>query len=264
MSRRDPSMRLGEVLRDARNREGLEITDVERTTKIRIKYLRALEAEEWDQLPSPAYAKGFLRTYAQLLGLDGDALVDEFRRQVEVGPDDQPFGPQASTRRRATPNPATQGPPPMFPPIVPIAVGLVVLAAVVFAIIGLLGDSGEESGGEPTKQEQRAERREAREARAAEDGVVLAIERDTAVCLLDETPEPLVDGSVQPEGEELGPFDAERLTLRFPEGFAAGDAELTVRGEPADLEPESGDGPAQYRIEGRSVERIDPPPASCP
>ncbi len=57
-------------------------------TKIRTRYLRALEAEEWEVLPGHAYVKGFLRTYANLLGLDGDALVDEYRRTVE--------GPQAS------------------------------------------------------------------------------------------------------------------------------------------------------------------------
>lgn len=256
-------MRLGEVLREGRRRAGLEIVDVEQTTKIRIKYLRALESEEWDQLPSPAYAKGFLRTYAQLLGLDADALVDEFRRQVEVGPDDQPFGPQGGARRegRSASKPSS-GPPPMFPPIVPILVGLVVLAAIVFAAIGLLGDSGDEGASEPqTKQERRAERREAQRDADAAQGVALASSADVEVCLLDETPDPLVDGPVT-AGDEAGPFDAQRLTLRFPEGFSPDDLELTIDGEPAVLEP--ADGPAAFRIEGTSVEPLDAPPASCP
>src|SRR5436309_7637359 len=75
---------IGEVLKRTRSRRKVDIRTVEQQTKIRIKYLRALENEEWDVLPGPAYAKGFLRTYAQFLGLDGDALVDEYRRTVEA------------------------------------------------------------------------------------------------------------------------------------------------------------------------------------
>src|ERR687885_924709 len=76
-------LHIGEVLEGARERGGLDIEEVAQRTKIRAKYLRALETEDWDTLPSPAYAKGFLRTYARLLGLDADALVDAYRRRVE-------------------------------------------------------------------------------------------------------------------------------------------------------------------------------------
>ena len=78
---------IGEVLKRTRTRRKVDIHTVEQQTKIRTKYLRALENEEWDVLPGPAYAKGFLRTYAQFLGLDGDALVDEYRRTVEAALD---------------------------------------------------------------------------------------------------------------------------------------------------------------------------------
>ena len=78
---------IGEVLKRTRTRRKVDIRTVEERTKIRIKYLRALENEEWEVLPGPAYAKGFLRTYAQFLGLDGDALVDEYRRTVEAAQD---------------------------------------------------------------------------------------------------------------------------------------------------------------------------------
>src|ERR687891_2295504 len=97
----ETEMRIGEVLKSARTRQGLDIRTVEEQTKIRIKYLRALEAEEWEVLPNPAYATGFLRTYAQLLGLDGEALVDAYRRQVERGRTDPTFlGDQVLERRR--------------------------------------------------------------------------------------------------------------------------------------------------------------------
>lgn len=77
------TLEIGKVLKEARQRAGLEIGAVEERTKIRTRYLRALEGEEWDVLPGHAYAKGFLRTYSQLLGLDSDAIVDEYRRRVE-------------------------------------------------------------------------------------------------------------------------------------------------------------------------------------
>jgi hypothetical protein len=72
---------IGATLREARERAHLDIMDLEARTKIRAKYLRALEDEEWGLLPGYTFAKGFLRTYADMLGLDGRVLVDEFKRQ---------------------------------------------------------------------------------------------------------------------------------------------------------------------------------------
>jgi cytoskeletal protein RodZ len=74
---------IGSTLKQTRQRLGLEIREVEDRTKIRIKYLRALENEEWDVLPAPAYVRGYLRAYADLLELDGEVLADEYRRQFE-------------------------------------------------------------------------------------------------------------------------------------------------------------------------------------
>lgn len=81
---RPGEMKIGERLEAARIGASLDLATVEDRTKIRRKYLRALEDERWDDLPSSAYAKGFLRSYAVLLGLDAEAIVDEYRRQVEV------------------------------------------------------------------------------------------------------------------------------------------------------------------------------------
>jgi transcriptional regulator with XRE-family HTH domain len=74
---------IGPMLREARMHAGLDISEIEDRTKIRAKYLRALENEEWALLPGTAYTKGFLRSYADLLGLDGRLLVDEYKRQWE-------------------------------------------------------------------------------------------------------------------------------------------------------------------------------------
>jgi cytoskeleton protein RodZ len=70
---------IGETLRDARMRARIDVSEIEAKTKIRAKYLRALENEEWGLLPGPTFVKSFLRTYAQALGLDGKALVEEYR-----------------------------------------------------------------------------------------------------------------------------------------------------------------------------------------
>jgi cytoskeleton protein RodZ len=69
---------IGNSLREARLRQGLEIPRIEADTKIRGKYLRALEEEHFDVLPGDTYVKGFLKTYADYLGLDGQLYLDEF------------------------------------------------------------------------------------------------------------------------------------------------------------------------------------------
>lgn len=74
---------IADQLKAARESAGLDIATVEADTKIRGKYLRALENGEWDQLPEPTSAKAFLRTYSDYLGLDGRALVESFKVRYE-------------------------------------------------------------------------------------------------------------------------------------------------------------------------------------
>ena len=74
---------IGQSLREARMRARIDVSEIEAKTKIRAKYLRALENEEWGLLPGPTFVKSFLRTYAQALGLDGKALVEEYRAAYE-------------------------------------------------------------------------------------------------------------------------------------------------------------------------------------
>ena len=64
-------------------RQGLDISELEASTKIRAKYLRALENDEFSMLPGSTYVKSFLRTYAEHLGLDAQLLVEEYRAQHE-------------------------------------------------------------------------------------------------------------------------------------------------------------------------------------
>jgi hypothetical protein len=82
---------IGSSLREARSRRGLELAQVERDTRIRARYLSALEEERFDVLPAPAYARGFLRTYAEYLGLDGQRFLDEYN--VHFAPAEDPVAP---------------------------------------------------------------------------------------------------------------------------------------------------------------------------
>lgn len=89
---------IGSSLREARTRQGLDFNEMEFRTKVRAKYLRALEAEQFDQLPGHTYIKGFLRTYADSLGMDGQLYVDEYNSRFVAGDDEQPL----QTRRVPT------------------------------------------------------------------------------------------------------------------------------------------------------------------
>ena len=64
-------------------RARIDVSEIEAQTKIRAKYLRALENEEWDLLPGPTFVKSFLRTYGNALGLDGRSLVEEYKLHYE-------------------------------------------------------------------------------------------------------------------------------------------------------------------------------------
>src|SRR3954449_1212082 len=128
---------IGETLREARMRQRLDITDVEAQTKIRAKYLRALENEDFGMLPGPTFVKSFLRTYAEFLGLDPHLLVEEYR--VRHDPRDEseltPFArpPRGRERRR----------PPRRPTWLPVA-GAVIAILAVLLILGLTGNSSDE------------------------------------------------------------------------------------------------------------------------
>jgi len=125
---------IGSTLREARTRARIDISEVEARTKIRAKYLRAIENEEWDLLPGPVYAKSFLRTYADFLGVDSRALLDEYKRRYER-PSDHDARPIASLHRER--ERAFRGP--LVPPWV--LIGLVLVAVVVaLFIVGRLGN----------------------------------------------------------------------------------------------------------------------------
>jgi cytoskeleton protein RodZ len=128
---------IGTTLREARIRARIDISEVEARTKIRAKYLRAIENEEWDLLPGPVYVKSFLRTYGEFLGLDSRQLVDEFKRRYER-PTDQELRPISARRLERERRPRRR------PRLGPLGAVVLVLAAVVAALF-LIGSLGPKS-----------------------------------------------------------------------------------------------------------------------
>src|SRR5688500_9883876 len=129
---------IGASLREARMRARIDISEVEASTKIRAKYLRALENEEWDLLPGPTYVKSFLRTYAESLDLDAKLLVDEYKlrherlSEVEM----QPISAAAPGRERRR-----QG------PLIPRWVTIAAIFAALIVTLSLLG--GDDPSNDP-------------------------------------------------------------------------------------------------------------------
>jgi cytoskeleton protein RodZ len=100
---------IGNTLREARLRRGLDILDCEAETKIRAKYLRAMEEEQFDLMPSPTYVRGFLRSYSEFLDLDGQLVLDEY--ESRFGTYDAPFEHGGRPSRDSRRDARGQGPP---------------------------------------------------------------------------------------------------------------------------------------------------------
>src|SRR5581483_8443960 len=122
----------GATLREARMRAKIDINEVEARTKIRAKYLRAIENGEWDLLPGDVYARSFLRTYGDFLGLDTRQLLDEYRRQYDRPSDHElrpinPVGRGGGDRNR-------QSRGPLIPPWLVVGAVLVVVVVVLYIV----------------------------------------------------------------------------------------------------------------------------------
>jgi cytoskeleton protein RodZ len=128
---------IGSTLRESRMRARIDISEVEVGTKIRAKYLRALENEEWDLLPGPVYVRSFLKTYGDFLGLDSRLLVDEFKRRYER-PSEHEVRAMATTarerdRRRSSASPSRVAGALLTPRTV-IVIALIVIVAALYVI----------------------------------------------------------------------------------------------------------------------------------
>jgi hypothetical protein len=140
---------IGHSLREARERQGLGYPEIELATKIRAKYIRALEEEDFDAIPGDAYTRGFLRTYAEYLGLDGDVYVDEYASRFLTS-----WRDEVPTRRESPPRIRTRHRPIERRAVLLVLVGIAVVTALVFAA-ARYGGSTNHTPGLDTQQTQK-------------------------------------------------------------------------------------------------------------
>jgi cytoskeleton protein RodZ len=158
---------IGNSLREARLRQGLEFPEIEHATKVRSKYLRALEDEEFDTLPAQTYIKGFLRTYAEYLGLDGQLYVDEYNTRYVGLEEESPL--RASVRQPASQDRRFAG-----GAVFAVLAGIAVLTALVIAAFKFTGGSG--STDEPSRPTAKHTTKKARTHKAVAKSVSVQIQ----------------------------------------------------------------------------------------
>jgi hypothetical protein len=222
---------IGETLRETRMRRRIDMTEVEAATKIRAKYLRALENEEWDLLPGPTFVKTFLRTYAEYLDLDPRLLVEEYRQRYErpTTQDLTPFGPgmggQRRRRRRRR-------------PIGPIVVGVLGVVALLGALymLGSWGPDEEEAppnraGATPTATATATpeKKKSSRKKKSPPPRVTLRLTATDAVfvCLVDATGREVIDGQILEAGTRTPRYRSQR----FRANFGTGNIRMNVGGK---------------------------------
>lgn len=229
---------IGATLREARNRRKIDLSEVEAATKIRMRFLRAIENEEWDVLPGGAYTRGFIRTYASYLGLDGERLADEYRQSAPPT--------EGERDSRVEPVPSARGGAGAGLP------GWVWAVAVSIALIGIvigvgLAGGGDESAPTPVQH------RDGAEPQKPDAGATTVISRpgvavqlvataEVWVCLLNGREEPLIDGQILAPGAEEGPFRSGSFTVSF------GNGEVTMRVDGRQAEIPASPSPIGYEI----------------
>lgn len=229
---------VGNKLHEARARRSLSLQEAEEATKIRCRYLLAIENEDWDQLPGDTYARAFIRTYGAFLGLDGERLAEEQRQlRGSVRPGEQlprvDSHAQRGTRRR--------GERWRVPPrALALAVSALVVAALLVIGLSTGGGSDQMGGGKQAEGNQGVsggkKANEAQPQATRGHTLQLAATGEVWVCLLDGTGEPLIDGQILNSGETEGPFRSGSFTLALGNGAMT----MTVDGKQANTpEPSS-------------------------
>ena len=197
---------IGNSLREARERQGLGYPEIELATKIRAKYIRALEEEDFTSIPGDAYIRGFLRTYADYLGLDGEIYVDEYAsRFITSWRDELPPRPERRrlrTRER-----------PLARRTVLLAVAAVAgVTALVFVAFRLPGSSTREPR-IGTKQKHHAAPARQLVLRGVGSGTYVEVRRNNASGKVD------LQGTVEPGQRDRIPGDRFFLLVRKPAGL---------------------------------------------
>jgi hypothetical protein len=226
--------RIGSVFREARNRRKIDLSEVEAATRIRARYLRAIENEEWDVLPGGVYTRGFIRTYAGFLGLDGERLAEDYRKSVEGAQRPAPesaAAPGSSPHERRWPLPRASW----------VAVAAVLLVAVI-AIVAIPG-GGSDEGGSASQSTPDQNRRQHPQTISRGVSVRLAASAEVWVCVLNAQGKPLVNGQILETGVEEGPFRSGSFTV----SFGNGEVSMLIDGREADIPTTSS--PIGYSID---------------
>lgn len=236
---------IGPTLREARIRCKIDLTEIEGRTKIRVRYLRALENEEWDLLPGPTYTRSFIRTYASFLGLDGERLADDFRRQEEVQLAEPGGGREPALPARL---PSPGGPRIGAGTVAGIAAAVLILALLV---LGLTSGDGDEDAA-PSNTAGQAAPKGGGEGKPGSSGskrvsIRLSATADVWVCMIGADGMSVIDGQILAPGTEQGPFRSRRFDL----AFGNGGIELLVDGKPFDVEDTPS--PVGYRVTPQRV-----------
>lgn len=254
---------IGATLKDARRRLGMDIREAETRTKIRTRYLRALEAEDWEVLPAPAYVRGFLRVYGQILGLDGEVLADRYRRSYEepVAIASAAAEPVLSKRRAPGTRPSSRS------GLILVAGGAVVVLLVILAILGLT--SGDDDGpatrtGKQANSDSRGggghkadKKGESSESRKPVDFSIDPLST-VRICLVGDSHNPLIDSQVLTEGASETFSGEKNYRLDLAGG---GTVKLQVGGEEQKLEASDD---ASFEADAKGISEISYAGPNCP
>jgi cytoskeleton protein RodZ len=228
---------VGNKLREGRTRRRLDLQEVEEATKIRGRYLQAIEDEDWDQLPGDTYARAFIRTYGSFLGLDGERLAEE-QRQVRGTTRPGERLPRVEPRPRRVAR--GKGSPAVSPRLVAFLVSALLVAALI--VIGLSSGGGSSNpqaskahGDEGVGGAKNAGNAKSKPA-AFGHALTLTANGEVWVCLLNGKGNSLVKGRILYPGETEGPFRSGSFTLALGNGAVT----MNVDGQQQNLpEPSS-------------------------
>jgi cytoskeletal protein RodZ len=250
---------IGETLREARMRRRIDMAEVESATKIRAKYLRALESEEWELLPGPTFVKTFLRTYAEYLELDARLLVEEYKQRFErpAGMDTTPLNLRRQRRRRRVA--------PRLGPGLVVVLGIVILLGALY-LLGVSGNNDDEptppaavESATPTPRKKAPAKKRKQQAAASRPmRVSIVATGPVYVCMEDARGRAVVDKETLEAGQRTKTFRGRHFKVTF--GTAAARIRQNGKGYPV---AESKD-PVGYDLRsGRRPKRITSGLAGC-
>jgi cytoskeleton protein RodZ len=266
---------IGATLREARMRARIDISEIEAETKIRAKYLRALENEEWGLLPGPAYVRSFLRTYAEALDLDAKLLLEEYKLRHER-PSDHDLMPIGAQRRRGGRGGRGTGPIRHREPRgVPRGVVVGVVAVLLLGALYLLGrGTGDDGGGssaatttksstvtttpvpkrttttKSSSSSKSSSKRTASSSRLVRLQVITTGPGPVSVCLVDAAGKLRIPATTLQENVSAGPYRSKSFRIKLGNG----NVRLRVDGRVRNVPDVS---PVAFRITRGKFTRVD-------